>query len=315
MASSYEGSSIPWALCWPLRSARRRLRALRAVAKVAAAAAAAFEVGRTIECTCEIEERDPTLLETHGHGLTDLRLSGHLAIESTMWVRAWARSSRVRLRCQGSLRLSARQKWSRVDRSTESEPKPFRAVAARLISRIAAAIGRGGIGELSRTGLIVVEDFLPVDEFELLRDETAFSQTRPPSRVITDGGTRTDIWTLPPSDGDRFQELERVVSAAEQHLVLPTHGLRTLEHLHIDNPDEHDGQTDLHIDAPFDTHKLWLYLDEVTPDRAPFVDVPDPTSSTGLASRVSTSSRSVRTAVLGRSALRRSTVEASRHAR
>ena len=55
--------------------------------------------------------------------------------------------------------------------------QPFRAVAARLISRIAAAIGRGGIEELSQTGLIVVEDFLPGDEFELLRDEAkAFSR-------------------------------------------------------------------------------------------------------------------------------------------
>ena len=162
--------------------------------------------------------------------------------------------------------------------------QPFRAVGARLIWRIAAAIGHGGIEELSRTGLLVVEDFLPVDEFELLRDEaTAFSQTRPPSQVITDGGTRTDIWTLPPSEGDRFQELERwcrnetvfgLVSAAEQRLVLPTHGLRTLEHLHTDTVEGHDGQSDLHIDAPFDTHKLWLYLDEVTPDRAPFVYVP-----------------------------------------
>ena len=47
-----------------------------------------------------------------------------------------------------------------------------------------------------------------------------------------------------------------------------------LEHLHIGDPSLHDGQTDLHIDAPFNTHKLWLYLDDVTPDHAPFVYVP-----------------------------------------
>ena len=54
----------------------------------------------------------------------------------------------------------------------------------------------------------------------------------------------------------------------------PHEGMRVLEHLHIGDPSLHDGQTDLHIDAPFNTHKLWLYLDDVTPDHAPFVYVP-----------------------------------------
>jgi ectoine hydroxylase-related dioxygenase (phytanoyl-CoA dioxygenase family) len=162
--------------------------------------------------------------------------------------------------------------------------QPFRAVVARLIHRAAGAIGGSDIDELSRTGLIVLQDFLPLDEFELLRDEaTAFAQTGPPSRVVRDGGTCTSIWTLPPTEDDRFRQLERwcrdervldLARGAEHHWVRPNHALRTLEHLHIKNTDEHDGQTDLHIDAPFDTHKLWLYLDEVSPEHAPFVYVP-----------------------------------------
>jgi hypothetical protein len=36
----------------------------------------------------------------------------------------------------------------------------------------------------------------------------------------------------------------------------------------------HDPETDLHVDTFFSTHKLWLYLDDVTEERAPLVYVP-----------------------------------------
>jgi hypothetical protein len=193
-------------------------------------------------------------------------------------------------RCEGGSRVSGIAETFSAAKVVESRSfnrvgaQPFRAVVARLIQRASSAIRRDGIDELSRTGLVVIEDFLPVEEFERLRDETArFSRTRPPNRVVTDGGTRTEIWRLPPGDGGRYRQLERwcrndavlgLASAAERHPVLPTHAFQTLEHLHVDDPDDHDGQTDLHIDAPFDTHKLWLYLDEVTRDDAHFVYVP-----------------------------------------
>jgi hypothetical protein len=101
--------------------------------------------------------------------------------------------------------------------------------------------------------------------------------------VVSDGGSRTEIWTLPPKDAVSYEELERwsrneevlaLAQAAEARQVPPSHAYRTLEHLHIDDADDHDGQTDLHIDTPFDTHKLWLYLDEVTPDHPRFTYAP-----------------------------------------
>lgn len=162
--------------------------------------------------------------------------------------------------------------------------QPCRAVSARLLSRVIATVRRSGLTELTRDGLLVVEDFLPCPEFDELRDAAvALAGDRKPTAVLRSGGTHTDVWDLPPSDAGRFPVLDDwcgdrrvldLVSLAEQQPVRRTDGMRTLEHLHIDDARVHDGQADLHMDAPFNTHKLWLYLDDVTPERAPFVYVP-----------------------------------------
>ncbi len=65
-----------------------------------------------------------------------------------------------------------------------------------------------------------------------------------------------------------------LVSVAGQQVLQPHDGTRTLEHLSVDNQEWHDDETDFHMDALFNTHKLWLYLDDVTPDHAQFVYVP-----------------------------------------
>ena len=135
-----------------------------------------------------------------------------------------------------------------------------------------------------RRGFLILEDFLPPEEFTQLRDEAAeFADLGSPTSVDVDGASRCIRWNLPPDEPDQFPRLTEwtdqtrlieLASAAEQHALRPHEGMRVLEHLHIGDPSLHDGQTDLHIDAPFNTHKLWLYLDDVTPDHAPFVYVP-----------------------------------------
>jgi hypothetical protein len=162
--------------------------------------------------------------------------------------------------------------------------QPFRAVSARLIYRVAAATRTAKLHELSRAGILILEEFLPPEEFTQLRREAAeLAHLAPPTSVHESGATRYDRWSLPPNDAEQFPRLTewthhtRVIelaSAAEQQALHPHHGLRVLEHVHIGEPCAHDEQTDLHIDAPFNTHKLWLYLDDVTPDHAPFVYVP-----------------------------------------
>ena len=162
--------------------------------------------------------------------------------------------------------------------------QPFRAVSARLIYRI-AAVGRAGkLDDLLRRGFLILEDFLPPEEFTQLRDEAAeFAELGPPTWVHEAGASRYNRWNLPRDDADRFPHLTEwthqtrlieFASVAEQQALRPHEGMRVLEHLHIGDPSSHDDQTDLHIDAPFNTHKLWLYLDDVTPDHAPFVYVP-----------------------------------------
>ena len=162
--------------------------------------------------------------------------------------------------------------------------QPFRAVSARLIYRIAAAGHAGKLDNLLRRGFLILENFLPPEEFTQLRDEAAeFAELGSPTSVDVDGASRCIRWNLPPDEPDQFPRLREwtdqtrlieLASAAEQRALRPREGMRVLEHLHIGDPSLHDGQTDLHIDAPFNTHKLWLYLDDVTPDHAPFVYVP-----------------------------------------
>jgi Phytanoyl-CoA dioxygenase (PhyH) len=162
--------------------------------------------------------------------------------------------------------------------------QPFRAVSARLIYRIAAAGRAGELDDLLRRGFLIIEDFLPPEEFMQLRNEAAeFAELGPPTWVHKDGASRCDRWNLPPDEPYRFPRLTTwthqtrlidLASAAEQQALRPHEGMRVLEYLHIGDPSLHDEQTDLHVDAPFNTHKLWLYLDDVTPDHAPFVYVP-----------------------------------------
>jgi hypothetical protein len=162
--------------------------------------------------------------------------------------------------------------------------QPFRALSARLLYRIAAAGRAERLDDLTRRGILILEDFLPPEEFTQLRDEAvAFADLWPPTSVDVDGGSRCIRWNLPPDEPDQFPclaewtdqtHLIELASAAEQRVLRPHEGMRVLEHLHLGDPGLHDGQTDLHIDAPFNTHKLWLYLDDVTADHAPFVYVP-----------------------------------------
>jgi hypothetical protein len=162
--------------------------------------------------------------------------------------------------------------------------QPFRAVSARLLYRIAAVGRPEQLEDLTTRGIVILEDFLPPEEFTQLCTEAAeLAELGPPTAIDEDGSSRCYRWSLPPDEHNRFPSLTdwtdqprliELASAAEQRALRPHEGMRVLEHLHLGDPRVHDGQTDLHIDALYNTHKLWLYLDDVTPDHAPLVYVP-----------------------------------------
>ena len=89
--------------------------------------------------------------------------------------------------------------------------QPFRAVSARLIYRIAAAGHAGKLDDLLRRGFVILEDFLPPEEFTQLRDEAAeFAELGSPTSVDVDG-----VFTVHPMEP----------AARRARSVSPPHGV------------------------------------------------------------------------------------------
>ena len=144
---------------------------------------------------------------------------------------------------QGFPKFSVRPRGVQRQALNRAGVQPFRAVSARLMYRI-AAVGRAGkLDDLLRRGFLILEDFLPPEEFTQLRDEAAeFADLWSPTSVDVDGASRCIRWNLPPDEPDQFPRLREwtdqtrlieLTSAAEQHELRPHEGMRVLEHLHI----------------------------------------------------------------------------------
>jgi hypothetical protein len=157
-----------------------------------------------------------------------------------------------------------------------------------VLARVSHALRRGEhhplLTELGRTGLVVIGDFLPEAEFASWRAEAVqYMASAPPRWTYVDGTTRVHQFSLNSVDLEGFPHLAAwprhegvldLVGSAERRRLRTNDGHRVIERLMLGDYSSPDSQTDLHVDTFFDTHKVWLYLDDVTPENAPFVYVP-----------------------------------------
>jgi hypothetical protein len=163
--------------------------------------------------------------------------------------------------------------------------QPLRAVLARLHYKMRPGSQDPLLGELVRKGIVLVEDFLPPSLFAAVeREADELMATVDPTWVIRSGTTEIRRHSLAQVDLAPFPQLERwrtdqrvgTLAAAAERRWYPRGwgGGALVEHLTLGDQLEPNGDTELHIDTFFDTHKLWLYLDDVSETNGAFVYVP-----------------------------------------
>ncbi len=163
-----------------------------------------------------------------------------------------------------------------------------RTVAARALYNIRRVAGADMVArelaELQRDGIIVIQDFLRPEHFDLVRRESAWLETQRAHATRTMSGSTcvetTAVGTYSQTDlaaTCRFFDdprMRALVSAAERRPFGPL-ALSGEHERVVQGPagGEPDPETELHSDIFFSTHKAWLYLDDVQPADGPLVYV------------------------------------------
>jgi hypothetical protein len=154
----------------------------------------------------------------------------------------------------------------------------YRARPVRVPSFVATEVS-----ELLENGVILMHDFLPAEHFakvraecSWLRGQTDRLQTRRDGWAVWQG---VPIRTVPlermtaTHEFFRDPRLRAILTAAEQRPLGPVADHADFETMTYDDSTEVDRQTQLHSDCFFNTHKAWLYLDEVKDGDGPHVYV------------------------------------------
>ncbi|HVA07840.1 MAG TPA: phytanoyl-CoA dioxygenase family protein [Acidimicrobiales bacterium] len=165
--------------------------------------------------------------------------------------------------------------------------QPLRAILARLLYKVRPGSRDPLMAELVRDGIVLIEDFLQPSLFAAVeREADELMATTDPTWVIHSGTTEVRRHSLAHVDPGSFPQLEqwrtdqRVVelAAAAERRSYPKgwDGGSLVERITLgDHPEpDSDSDSELHIDTFFDTHKLWLYLDDVSEANGAFVYVP-----------------------------------------
>ncbi|MEQ1879193.1 MAG: phytanoyl-CoA dioxygenase family protein [Bdellovibrionia bacterium] len=150
-----------------------------------------------------------------------------------------------------------------------------------LTSAAYAARGlRGGYQEsaesaaLRRDGIISFPDFLEEAHFEEVKREFGLAGTAGRFQPIDDGGTRVERHTLAQDEWRKLpavrslledQRLLGILHAAERRPVEP----RDVWFDEIRRGAAPDSQTQMHTDVFFNSHKVWLFLEDVSLDDGP----------------------------------------------
>ncbi|MEM6335521.1 MAG: phytanoyl-CoA dioxygenase family protein [Bacteroidota bacterium] len=168
-----------------------------------------------------------------------------------------------------------------------------RAVTARTLFNLRPADvhapHRGYIDQLRSDGVFAIPDFLPGDQFERLRAEAmslldqAVEHEGDESKIVVYnvGTNRIEFARINAYPQEELPELHRFIrhedvlalfTAAEKRPITEkSFTLSVVERL-IQGPRDNDSdrETNMHSDVFFDTHKAWLYLDDVEEDDGPF---------------------------------------------
>jgi hypothetical protein len=166
----------------------------------------------------------------------------------------------------------------------------FRALLARLAYKIRHPLVPDAVAdrvaELHRDGIVVLRDFLPAEQFERVRAECAWLDTQPDQIETFQHGPTTleavAIRNFPeralPSVYGFYNDprLHGIFTAAEQRPVNLTEAGERESLTHgeaAETSGKVDPQTELHSDIFFNTHKAWLYLDDVCIEDGPLAYV------------------------------------------
>lgn len=162
--------------------------------------------------------------------------------------------------------------------------QPLRGALARVIYHLRATPDDPIAAEVARHGYAVRSDFLPQHVFDaLVRETEEFARSTLPRWLHQQGPTLVVNHALTGADATRFPQLGQwrdgaytlaLASAAERRPLRPGTGSPMLEEVIMGDTSVGDPQNALHIDAVFNTHKVWLYLDDVTEENGPLVYVP-----------------------------------------
>jgi len=163
--------------------------------------------------------------------------------------------------------------------------QPFREVLARLLYKLRAGSRGPLLAELAQTGIVVCDDFLPPAAFAATQAEADdYMRVTDPTWLVRSGTTEVRRHSLASVDSERFpqlahwrvdQGLTALAAAAERRVHLqPYDGGALVERLTLGDYSEPDGDAELHVDTFFNTHKMWLYLDDVSATNAAFIYVP-----------------------------------------
>jgi len=139
--------------------------------------------------------------------------------------------------------------------------------------------------ELQRDGLVILRDFLPTEEFRVVHGE-AFGLLRDPEskiKTLHHGPNNLNLISLTEGDyarlpaiGKFYQDprLVGLMQIGEKRALTQQSGSRALENL-VQGPkgEIEDPESDLHSDIFFNTHKAWLYLEDVQMENGPLVAV------------------------------------------
>jgi Phytanoyl-CoA dioxygenase (PhyH) len=155
----------------------------------------------------------------------------------------------------------------------------LRAVAARLVYHTRGIDLVPGVEEkvrlLEGDGIALWPDFLPRNEFNVLRDECLGLAGRHTASYVRQSGPNRDARVLASSLDSglvpalvRFlndSRLTALLEGAERRRLGDLIRYAKIEHLtQGEDTGRHDPQTELHSDVYFTSHKVWLYLTDVS---------------------------------------------------
>ncbi len=142
------------------------------------------------------------------------------------------------------------------------------------------------INTLQNDGILVIENFLPENEFSALEEECQrIMKNEKMDDVRQDGSNTISMKSLFKLDSKTYpgvfsflsnKKLKNLFEAAEKRKISFSKGNITVLIQHLQQGYDKtllDPETELHSDTFFNTHKAWLYMNDVEMKNAPFVFV------------------------------------------